>query len=620
MSPSPKDRPDGLSDLLQYLKDSRGFDFSGYKQTSLERRIQKRMAEVKVDRYPDYIDYLEVNPDEFTELFNTILINVTAFYRDKPAWDYMVQDVLPKLIAGMPDSESLRVWSAGCASGEEAYTAAIVLAEALGEEQFKERVKIYATDVDQDALSTARHATYPRDSVKGMPPELVARYFESGPSGLTFRGDLRRQVIFGRNDLVQDAPISRVDLLVSRNTLMYFTAETQTRILSHFNFALKPTGFLFLGKSEMLVTHKSLFTPYNLKWRVFQKVPQAGLRERLAFVTEGGGDGERHGQLHAMAMETGPVAQVLVDRDGFLTFVNHRARLMFGLTASDVGRALHDLELSYRPADLRSALSEAMKTSKPVTLPRVRWASSDGPESSLEISVTPVVVGTEPLGASITFADVTAMAEIVEERERAKHQLETAYDELQSTVEELETTNEELHSTNEELETTNEELQSTNEELETMNEELTSTNDELEAMNEEQHNRTAEMDRVNLFLEGILGSLGVGVVVVDRELRVQVWNASSFDLWGLRAEEVVGKDLLSLDIGLPVEQLKQPVLAALNDSGNVSEHQVDALNRRGRKMNCWVRVQPLAQPNGANYGAILLMGDADSGFDKVNGG
>lgn len=186
----------------------------------------------------------------------------------------------------------------------------MVLAEALGDEEFRRRVKIYATDVDDEALVRARHGAYARDALKPLPEGFRARYFEPGPLGYTFRGDLRRSVIFGRNDMVQDAPISRIDLLVSRNALMYFTPEAQARILSHFNFALKDTGFLFLGKSEMLITHADLFTPYELKWRVFKKVPRVGLRDRVAFLPDArivaAVEGGHQGELQAGRLRHGP--------------------------------------------------------------------------------------------------------------------------------------------------------------------------------------------------------------------------------------------------------------------------------------------------------------------------
>jgi two-component system, chemotaxis family, CheB/CheR fusion protein len=216
-----------------------------------------------------------------------------------------------------------------------------------------------------------------------------------------------------------------------------------------------------------------------------------------------------------------------------------------------------------------------------------------------------------PLGSLVLFSDVTEHTRISDEHDRSQRQLETAYEELQSTVEELETTNEELHSTNEELETTNEELQSSNEELETMNEELQSANAELETLGREQGARGEELDRVNLFLEGILGNLGVGVVVVDRNQLVQVWNASSTDLWGLRPDEVEGKPLLALDINLPMDQLTEPLKKALDPDGAVGETTVEAVNRRGKAFSCWLKVMPLRR-NGDSYGAVVLMADRDS--------
>jgi two-component system CheB/CheR fusion protein len=610
-----KDNDNGLQALLEYLKQNRGFDFTGYKRTSLERRIRKRMGEVGIESYGDYQDHLEVNPGEFTDLFNTILINVTDFFRDKQAWDYLSASIVPQLLESTPDPQPIRVWCAACASGEEAYTVAMVLAEAMGVDEFRRRVKVYATDVDEEALTQARHAVYPSDVLKSVPKDLAERYFEPSPAGNVFRGDLRRSVIFGRNDLVQDAPISRIHLLVSRNALMYFTPETQGRILGHFNFALSETGFLFLGKSEMLITHTDLFTPVDLKHRVFKKVPRLGLRERLSFVTEGlvtgGEEGERYAELRVGALDLAPMATLVVDHGGFVTAVNHQASRLFDIGPADIGRPLQDLEISYRPADLRSAIAKAYQERAPVRLQRVEWAQPSADPKKLDITVTPLPGNSGgPLGATVTFDDVTEHARLDDEHEASKRQLETAYEELQSTVEELETTNEELHSTNEELETTNEELQSSNEELETMNEELQSTNDELETMNDEQQGRATELDRLNLFLEGILGNLGVGVVVLDEEGRVQVWNASSTDLWGLRPEEVDGEPFALLDMGLPVGELEDSIRAAVED-GDESERTLDAITRRGKKFDCYVRVLPLRKDGDDIFGAIVLMADRE---------
>src|SRR4051794_37674201 len=328
--------PPELQSLLEHIRDARGFDFSGYKRASLERRLGRRMDALGIASYGNYQDYLEVNPDEFTELFDTLLINVTGFFRDPAAWDFLRTDVIPKLVEETPADQQIRVWSAACASGEEAYTAAMVLAETLGEEEFRHRVKIYATDVDEPALAAARAATYSHDAMKAVPDELRERYWDQTGTGYAFRPDLRRSVIFGRNDLVRDAPISRIDLLVSRNALMYFTPETQGRILSHFNFSLNDTGYLFLGKSEMLLTHGELFKPYSLKWRMFKRVARTGFRERIGFVAPAfggveGGINERYAQLRDGAAEMAPVAQVVLDAYGYLAFSNRAARALFGI-------------------------------------------------------------------------------------------------------------------------------------------------------------------------------------------------------------------------------------------------------------------------------------------------
>jgi two-component system, chemotaxis family, CheB/CheR fusion protein len=600
-----------LDALLDHLKRQRGFDFTGYKRSTLERRIRKRMALVGCDDYGAYLDYLEVHPDEFAELFNTILINVTSFFRDTTAWDHLREEVLPAVLAARADDDdAIRVWSAGCASGQEAYSLAMMLAEALGEPEFHGRVKIYATDVDEEALALARAAVYTAKEVEDVPPELLERYFERVDARYGFRKDLRRSVIFGRNDLVQDAPISRIDILACRNTLMYFTAETQARIVGRLHFALRDEGVLFLGKSETLIAHSERFRPTDIKHRIFRKVHAPRRRERPAFplLGEPAYDGEALPTLRDSALDATPVAQVVLTEAGALGFANQRAQVLFQLGAPDLGRPLQDLELSYRPLELRSVLEKAYAERRPTLERAVRHTDADGVARVLDVQVTPLYTENALLGASITYNDVTTAHALQQELDRSRTELENAYEELQSTVEELETTNEELQSTNEELETTNEELQSTNEELETTNEELHSTNEELETINIELHQRTLELNDANVFLETILTSMGLGVAVLDRDQRIRVWNAHAEDLWGVRADEVRGHHILSLDIGLPLDQLRTGLRAAL--SGGRVEELLSATNRRGQRIRCRVVVLPLEVDGDEPGGSILLMEDS----------
>jgi two-component system CheB/CheR fusion protein len=597
--------------LLIHLKEARGFDFTGYKRSSLMRRVDRRMTSVGVSDYQDYLDYLEVHPDEFTALFNTILINVTAFFRDTDAWDYVRAEVIEPLVAAKPADSLIRVWSAGCASGEEAYTLAMALAEALGPEQFRDRVKIYATDVDEEQLNEARQATYGEREMQSVPPELASRYFETAGSRSTFRKDLRRSVIFGRNDLVQDAPISRIDLLTCRNTLMYFNAETQAKVLNRFHFALADGGVLFLGKAEMLLSHGSLFTPLDLKRRVFRRVPRpapfpgAVVAEapRPSLVPATGLD-----QLRDEAFAASPLAQLVLTADGMVALTNRQLEKMFGVSARDIGRPFRDLDLSYRPTELRSLIEQAQVERRALRITDVDNARG-GDVTHLEVQINPLTeAGGSLLGVNVTFHDVTTARRLQADVEHANEQLEAAYEELQSTNEELETTNEELQSTVEELETTNEELQSTNEELETMNEELQSTNDELQSINEQLRVSTAQLDEANVFLEAVLTSLQAGVAVVDHDLRVRVWNSRAEDLWGLRAGEVIDQHFLNLDIGLPFEKLRPLLRSALGPQAEPGEAEVDAVNRRGRPVLVRVATTPLSGRDGASgEGAIVVM-------------
>lgn len=267
--------------LLDCLRLHHGFDFTGYKRSGLMRRVQYRMQMLQISSVGDYRDYLEVHPEEFALLFDTILINVTGFFRDASAWDYVVAEIVPRIIAGKSESEPIRVWSAGCASGEETYTLAIVLAEALGVEQYDARVQIYGTDLDPDALNQARSGSYLSSEVMGIPPALLNQYFEQADDRHIIRQDLRRSIIFCRHNLIQDAPMSKIDLVVCRNVLIYFNIEAQTRALARFHFGLKDSGFLFLGSAEMLPTHTNFFTRVDIRHRVFTKVLRSHLNQRL---------------------------------------------------------------------------------------------------------------------------------------------------------------------------------------------------------------------------------------------------------------------------------------------------------------------------------------------------
>jgi two-component system, chemotaxis family, CheB/CheR fusion protein len=600
-----------FEDLLSYIRTERGFDFTGYKRPSLGRRVAKRMQAVKIDSFANYKAYLDAHPDEFGPLFDTVLINVTSFFRDDVAWDFLRRQVAPKIIEQHDgDDAHIRLWSTGCASGEEAFSLAMLFAEELGADDFRQRVKIYATDIDDDALTKGRHAEFDAKQLQPVPPDLRERYFEHRNGNYVFRSDLRRSVIFGRHDLIQDPPISKISLLLSRNTLMYFDTATQLRVLENFHFALREGGYLFLGKSEALAARSELFVPVDLKRRVFAKaslVTQARIAGPAAPRDETLEKLAREALIRDAGFEAVPLAQLVVDRDGDLALANLQARALFGLAQRDLGAPFQDLEVSFRPVELRSRIEQVYDERHVITLRDVEWRGG-GNTRYVDVQIAPLIASNgDVVAAGIAFTEVTRYRRLQEALQESKREAETAYEKLQSTNEELETTNEELQSANEELETTNEELQSTNEELETMNEELESTNEELETMNEEVNERSVELNQANAFMAAVLGSLEAGVIVVDRDLLVQAWNKAAHELWGLREHEVVGQHLLNLDVGLPLGELREPIKAALAEGGETRALTVRAVNRRGREIDCEVTVTPLGGHDSTPRGAIVMM-------------
>ena len=605
-----------FENLLQYLRINRGFDFTGYKRSTLMRRVTKQMETLNIDSFGNYQDYLEVHPDEFKNLFNTILINVTAFFRDSSAWDYLAKEIIPNIIKNKPKDGLIRFWSAGCASGQEAYTLAIIVAEILGVEEFRQRVKIYATDVDEEALTQSRQASYSAKNIIEIPLGLRDKYFDIVNKNYIFRQDLRRCVIFGRHDLLQDAPISRLDLLICRNTLMYFNSEIQGKIINRFHFALNDHGYLFLGKAEMLVMHSNLFVPIDLKNRIFSKVSLGNIHNRQLVMKSSEGkesadnvsfEGRR---IRELAFDTASSAQVVIDNHGTLIMINEQARNLFNLTVKDLNRPFQDLELSYRPVELRSLIEQVYSERHPITLTNVERYQTNSEVQHLDLRVIPLQHNDQTiLGVTISFNDITRQIKLQTALQRSRQELETTNEELQSTNEELETTNEELQSTNEELETTNEELQSTNQEMETMNEELQSANEELQTINHELSDRTCELDQTNIFLTSILGSLQMGMVVLDSSFNILIWNQTVEDMWGLRTDEVMNKSWFSLDIGLPVEQLRNPIRDIMSCKKKFQEIIINATNRRGKKIQCYLACSPLM--NGTVEGVIIMMTDIE---------
>lgn len=607
--------------LLHYIQESRGLDFRGYKRTSLQRRITLRMEAVGVENFGAYQSHLEADPGEFESLLNTVLINVTSFFRDTEAWEVLKTEVVPRLVAQSEPDKPIRIWSVGCASGEEPYSIAMLLAEALGMAEFCNRVKIYATDLDEEALKIARLATYSPRDVESVPPELLEKYFERTNNHYVFEREIRKCVIFGRHNVVHDAPISRIDLLICRNLLIYLEAETQGGVLPRLHYALNPEGYLFLGKAETQLARSPLFRPVEMKHRIFAKVAQEWRRPIGPGFTSGRA---RRGEapspsmvlLESVLNESG-VALLAVDELGIVALANTPARHLLGVGEADIGRPFQDLPISYRPMELRGPIEQVFRSRRGMRLEDQEYRLSQTEIVRLTIDARPLARPDGSVHAVLLcFADTTRMHTMQLELETAQENLENSIEELQSANEELETTNEELQSTNEELETTNEELQSTNEELETLNEEARSSNEEMESVNEELRIQAEQASSYRLYLESVLRSMDGGIIVLDQKHAIQSWNRWSENAWGLRAEEVSGTSFETLDIGLPIHLLRESMATVQTGREEQLEQTIEGIDRRGRRILCRITISSLLDESGGGHGLVLLFQDVTEEYRR----
>jgi two-component system CheB/CheR fusion protein len=609
--------------LLQKLNTDYGFDFREYKRASLVRRLRARMQQVRVDSFAGYIDYLDRHRDEHVALFNAILINVTGFFRDPEAWKLLGEEVLPRLIDQAPVPRTLRVWCPGCSSGEEAYSVAILLSERLGAEAGSYTVKVYATDMDEDALALARQALYRLEHVKHMPAELLERHFLREGMAYRLRRELRRWVVFGHHNLVRDPPLSHIDLLICRNVLIYFAGELQERILARFHYAIRDGGYLFLGRAESLLTRSRWFVPVHPKWRIFQRAPVVVPESATAdpALEEGrlphnpGRPDAAHLASHLPAMlESLPYAVMLIDPYDTILFWNDAAATLYDIPAdAALNRKFRDLDVSYRIEGLRMRIEEAKAKRIPVRLDDVAFSRRSGEPVQAAITITPLIEGSRVTSVLVVADDATDYARLKEQMTRVAEQHATAIEELQSTNEELETTNEEFQSTNEELEATNEELQSTNEELETTVAELQAANTELNTLNTELERRTADLRRLEEYQRAILTSLEHAVIVVAPDGQVLTWNPTAERMWGLSAQQAVGRRFSALPAG-ELPRLAGEAIARVQASGQTETVPgVPLITPTGQTRQAVLRLAPFRDPAGGASGVVAVAYPEDSG-------
>lgn len=613
--------------MLNLLRQARNFDFSGYKRSTLHRRIEHRMRERRCVKVENYCEILQQEPAEVDALVSALLIKVTEFFRDAPLWEKLRKHILPELLAKAAANGDLRVWSAGCATGEEAYSLAMMLAELTTHERNAVPFRIFGTDRDAGAIAAARRGLYNQQQVRSLPAPLLESWFEQVPEGYLVRNDLRRYLVFGVHDIVNDAPISRLDLILCRNLFIYLDAAAQRRALLHFHHGLKHDGILALGKSELIPFAEKLFAPVDLPARIYRKLayqpretdypftPPAAPREPEARENPPTAPPPvSAGPSYRDALMALDIAVVVLNKEGVITVWNEAAARLWSRREADVlGRPLSEIKWDDSAGQRLLERVAAIRAVRGHVAQETFTLEGDRPRTiRLEISPLYGKDQTDLSGFVFVARDLTELQEALaalrqaEERQReATSKYQSAIDELQSTNEELETTNEELQSANEELQTTNEELQSTNEELETINEELQSTNASLDAVNNELGARTAELNRLNLAQRAMIRAVSAAIIAVDGQGQITSWNPATERILNRTEEQLRNHNLQRLSLAPLPRPIAARIKRALARKAGLNIESFDcSLNGRALKLRC--SLIPLSNHE-AHYGAMLIL-------------
>ena len=629
---SPEDKsPDDVDKILKMVHEQLGCDFSDYKRNTINRRIGRRMAVHKFTLLEDYIRYLEKTPDELELLVKDILISVTSFFRDAEAFNALA-GVLPKLIQKKEEGDPIRIWIPGCSTGEEAYSIAIILAQALGKRIKRFVIQIFGTDLDQAAIERARKGIYPEATVVDVERKLLDRYFVRKDNMIQIVEPIREMIVFAKHNLINDPPFAHLDLISCRNMLIYFNQNLQNRVVSTFHYVLNPGGYLFLGKSESISQFSDLFAPISKRWRVYEsrsslKNSAAVLKSRAPVL----GVGYRAPALKSplSAKETtheailkifSPASVLIDDRMQGLYFRGDTSpylRPPEGEGNLDVLQmAKNEIRLDLRTLAHRCSRDNTPGISRPVKM------NINGIEKNVVIHVNPIDSGDAHKGLMlVSFETLEEYQYKGRETPSPKgedprvyeieEELNETRERLQTTIEELETTNEELMSLNEELQSSNEELQSSNEELETTSEELQSTNEELNTVNEELQVKTAELSTVNNDLENILTQIDLPLVIVDGDLKVLRFNQTATSIFSFSAGDA-GQVITSIGTHLALPNLREKINQVISGRKTIDEI-VENSDR-----HYYMRIHPLMDREDRPLGAMLIFVDKTALLQKQN--
>ena len=626
--------PQALQKIFVILRARTEHDFSLYKKNTICRRIERRMNVHQIDDIADYVRYLQESDREAGILFKELLIGVTNFFRDPEAFQILQTKALPKLLAEKPNDYAVRVWVPGCASGEEAYSVAIVLHECMQQIGRHFHVQIFGTDIDEDAIAIARAGLYPESILVDVGSERIKRYFTREEDGqYRVKKLIREMLVFAPQNVIKDPPFTKLDLLCCRNLLIYLGAELQHKLLPIFHYSLKPDGILFLGSSETIGPATDLFVAAHKKWKLFRRRPSTSSAHPVldfpaqpeayqARDLEVPETVQRAEELSALQLvetilqqsETPPCA-IITDACNVVYIHGRTGRF---LEPAEGKVSVNIVEMA-RPG-LKSALAAAIRqvtTNKQETVYRGLPVEYNGGQLFLDLTVKPILQQIAMRGLMMVVFEEIATPTKQEQRrlkpaavkrksksaEELEQELQYSKESLQTTIEELETSNEELKSTNEELQSTNEELQSTNEELETSKEELQSLNEESATVNSELQARIDELSKTNDDMKNLLDSTEIATLFLDIDLRVRRFTPKATAIIPLTAADSGRpiRHLASTLMGIDLAEYGQQVLRDLA----VREAEVESKDEH----NYVMRVRPYRTTTNVIDGVVITFED-----------
>ncbi len=556
-------KPDDLQSILSLLRTRTNHDFRCYKKGTLLRRIHRRISLRQAENYSVYLKLLRDDAAEVKALLRDLLIGVTSFFRDPEAWNQLEKHALTQILAKKDSNSHFRIWVPGCCSGEEAYSLAMLIMELQSKLGTNCNVQIFASDIDDTALETARNGLYPENIAADVTPERLQRFFDSEEGFYRVNKPIRDMIVFANQNLVRDPPFSKLDLISCRNLLIYLDSTIQKQIISLMHFALTEGGYLFLGPSESTAQQEHLFETVVKKWRIYRRI---GFNQRYLAdfpALSLNDDRQQHRPQHGLPREPRPGSITALAHEILLeeyvpatAIVNRRAEAIYyhgpisnylELTSGEPTRNIIEMAREGLKVKLRSGLQRSIRLNETVLISSHIQNNRNSPIVNIKIRPLNTPSGAEGL-LLVTFENdkdavtQTQTAEVTEqlpeEMRQLEYELTATREDLQSTIEELETSNEELKASNEEVMSMNEELQSTNEELETSKEELQSLNEELTTVNNQLQERVQELEGANNDIDNLLNSTSVATLFLDRQFQVRRFTPSATRLFRLIPSDV----------------------------------------------------------------------------------